>query len=85
MQKGDPLLLELLLQSGARLDSRDVFGRSPLAYAVLYDQPAAARLLLRRGAAAGARDRSGRSAAQLAEGRACGRDSELLALLARDT
>ncbi|GAB4819632.1 hypothetical protein N2152v2_006678 [Parachlorella kessleri] len=84
-RKGDPLLLELLLQSGARLDSRDVFGRSPLAYAVLYDQPAAARLLLRRGAAAGARDRSGRSAAQLAEGRACGRDSELLALLARDT
>jgi ankyrin repeat protein len=79
------LLLELLLQSGAKVDARDVFGRTPLAYAVLYDHPAAARLLLRRGAASGARDRTGRTAAQLAVGHQCECDTELLALLAKET
>lgn len=82
---GDPLVVELLLQCGAKTDARDVFGRTPLIYSVIYDRPAVARLLLRRGAASGSRDRTGRSAAQLAQGHQCGKDSELLAMLSRDT
>lgn len=78
-------MVELLLQAGARIDARDVLGRSPLMYAVLYDHPRVARLLLRRGAATGGRDRKGHNAAQLAEGRQCGQDTELLALLSKDT
>eukprot|EP00887_Chlorella_sp_A99_P007156 scaffold2.g7156.t1 len=34
---GSPLLVELLVQSGASVDATDVFRRSPLHYAVLYD------------------------------------------------
>lgn len=41
-----------------------------------------AKLLLRRGASP-SRDREGRSPEQMAAGRSCGRDSELLALLSR--
>ncbi len=78
-------MVELLLQSGAKMDARDVFGRTPLIYAVVYDQPAAAKMLLRRGAATGARDRTGRSAAQLAAGRECGRDRELMVQLSKET
>lgn len=33
LQAGNLLLVELLLQCSARLDSRDVFGRTPLIYA----------------------------------------------------
>ena len=79
------MLLELLLQHSAPLDGRDVFGRTPLMYAVLYDQPAVAKLLLRRGAASGIHDRTGRTALQLAAGRRCDRDPDLAALLSRDT
>lgn len=51
-------------------------------FAILYDRPQVACHLLRRGAAA-TRDRHGLTAAQLAAGRDCARDSELAALLAR--
>lgn len=54
-------------------------------YAVLYDQPAVAKLLLRRGAASGVHDRTGRTALQLAAGRRCDRDPDLAALLSRGT
>ena len=40
-------MVELLLQAGATIDAVEVMRRSPLMYAVLYDQPEAAKLLLR--------------------------------------
>lgn len=79
---GPPVMAELLLQAGAHIDAVDVMRRTPLMYAVLYDQPEVARLLLRRGAAC-TRDRHGLTAAQLAAGRLCSRDAELAALLSR--
>jgi hypothetical protein len=149
LQAGSSVMTELLLQSGAHIDAVDVMRRSPLMYAVLYDQPQLARLLLRCGGPASAapqrkagrrgprsiacwchargwpqrhrvgarrlpvalsvltslrkahpisqtclpcarrrgaacsRDRHGLTPAQLAAGRVCGRDPELLALLSR--
>jgi uncharacterized protein len=80
---GDFRVVELLLHSGAPADPRDIFGRTPLMYAVLYDTVELAKLLIRRGAAAGGRDRTGRSAAQLAAGRRCGQDADLAVLLSR--
>ncbi|PSC71679.1 ADP-ribosylation factor GTPase-activating AGD1 [Micractinium conductrix] len=79
---GDPLMVELLLQSGAQTDAVDVMRRTPLMYSVLYDHPEPAKLLLKRGAAC-TRDRHGLSPAQLAHGRPCSADSELMALLSR--
>lgn len=74
--------MELLLQSSANIDATDVFRRTPLHYAILYDSAEVAKLLLRRGASP-SRDREGRSPAQLAAGHSCGRDTELLALLTK--
>lgn len=83
---GGLTLVELLLQNGAHIDSRDVFGRTPLMYAVLFDWPEVAKLLLRRGAAGGVRDRMGMSAIQWTqEQKRCMRDSELAALLTMNT
>ncbi|KAI3430848.1 hypothetical protein D9Q98_009258 [Chlorella vulgaris] len=79
---GLPVLAELLLQAGANIDAVDVMRRSPIMWAVLYDRPEVARLLLRRGAAC-TRDRQGLTPAQLAAGRPCSRDAELLTLLAK--
>jgi Arf-GAP/coiled-coil/ANK repeat/PH domain-containing protein len=64
-RSGNAAAAELLLQWGASVDARDVFGRTPLAYALLYDRDAVAAQLLRRGAAATTRDRTGRPAAAL--------------------
>lgn len=47
-QAGGLPLLELLLQAGAHVDAADVMRRTPLMYAVLYDQPDQAKHLLRR-------------------------------------
>jgi len=83
---GGLTLVELLLQNGAHIDSRDVFGRTPLMYAVLFDWPEVAKLLLRRGAAGGIRDRMGMSAIQWTqEQERCRRDTELAALLTMNT
>ncbi|KAL4420567.1 hypothetical protein ABPG75_010223 [Micractinium tetrahymenae] len=79
---GDLLMAELLLQSGAQIDAVEVMRRSPLMYCLLYDHAQAAKLLLRRGAAC-TRDRHGLTAAQLAQGRPCSRDGELMALLSQ--
>ncbi|KAL4436335.1 hypothetical protein ABPG77_009897 [Micractinium sp. CCAP 211/92] len=79
---GDLVMAELLLQSGAQVDAVEVMRRSPLMYCLLYDHAEAAKLLLRRGAAC-TRDRHGLTAAQLAQGRPCSRDAELMALLSR--
>lgn len=87
-RSGGLTTVELLLQWGADIDARDVFGRTPLMYAVLYDFPEVAKLLLRRGAAGGDRDWTGRSALQIAMGGTntrCERDSELAAMLSKST
>lgn len=54
--------MELLLQSGAKTDARDVAGRPPLHYAVMSSRPEAAKLLIRRGAPLAATDATGRTA-----------------------
>jgi ankyrin repeat protein len=42
--------LELLVQSGAKVNLLDDKGRSPLHYAALHDRASAGRLLMNRGA-----------------------------------
>ena len=49
-QAGGAALLEYLLQAGARVGAGDALARTPLHYAILFDNAEAAKLLLRRGA-----------------------------------
>lgn len=50
LQAGGAALLEYLLQAGARVGAGDARARTPLHYAILFDNAEAAKLLLRRGA-----------------------------------
>lgn len=57
-QVGGPALLEYLLQAGASMSPVDAHRRTPLHYAVLFDNAAAAKALLRRGSSRRARPAS---------------------------
>jgi hypothetical protein len=72
---GDAAMAELLLQWGAAVNAADSFGRTPLAYSLLYDHPEVAKQLLRRGATV-----VGGGAAQVL-GRRGGGDAQLELLL----
>ena len=61
------LIGEALLQAGCDINAADSNGRTPLMYAVRYQQPAAVRLLLERGANVNARDKGGMTALDLAK------------------
>ena len=50
LQAGGAALLEYLRQAGARVGAGDARARTPLHYAILFDNADAAKLLLRRGA-----------------------------------
>uniref|UniRef100_A0A061R5X4 Arf-GAP with coiled-coil, ANK repeat and PH domain-containing protein n=1 Tax=Tetraselmis sp. GSL018 TaxID=582737 RepID=A0A061R5X4_9CHLO len=50
--------VELLLQRGAAIDAPDMYGRTPLHYAILFQQAEAAKLLIRKGADASLKDMS---------------------------
>ncbi|MFN0122032.1 MAG: ankyrin repeat domain-containing protein [Blastocatellia bacterium] len=54
------------MQAGCDLNAAGSEGRTPLMYAVLYNQPAAVRLLLERGADARAKDKQGLTAPEMA-------------------
>lgn len=58
--------LELLVQSGAKVNMVDDLGRSPLHYAALHDRASVARLLMNRGAQARLKDAEGKSPEDLA-------------------
>jgi hypothetical protein len=60
------LIGEALLQAGCDLNPADSYGRTPLMYAVRYQQPTAVRLLLKHGANVKAKDKSGLTAIDLA-------------------
>ena len=57
-QVGGPALLEYLLQAGASTSPVDAYRRTPLHYAILFDNAAAAKALLRRGSSRRARPAS---------------------------
>lgn len=61
------LIGEALLQAGCDPNAADSNGRTPLMYAVRYNQLTAVRLLLERGANAKARDKSGMTALDVAK------------------
>ena len=48
MQTGDICLIEYLLQNGAKWDKIDPYGRTPLHYCILHENPQAAKQLLKR-------------------------------------
>ncbi|MGH9936278.1 MAG: protein kinase domain-containing protein, partial [Blastocatellia bacterium] len=60
------LIGEALLQAGCGVNAADSNGRTPLMYAVRYQQPTAIRLLLEHGVNAKAKDKSGLTALDLA-------------------
>lgn len=60
-QVGGPALLEYLLQAGACTSPVDAHRRTPLHYAILFDNAAAAKALLRRGSSRRARPASSRA------------------------
>jgi uncharacterized protein len=61
------LIGEALLQAGCDINAVDSNGRTPLMYAVRYQQPAAILLLLERGANVNVRDKGGMTALDLAK------------------
>jgi ankyrin repeat protein len=61
------LIGEALLQAKCDINAVDSNGRTPLMYAVRYNQPIAVRLLLEHGANAKALDKSGKTALDLAK------------------
>jgi Arf-GAP/coiled-coil/ANK repeat/PH domain-containing protein len=78
--KGDPVLMELLLQWGAPTELKDGYNRTPLMYSVLHDHPDVARQLLKRGVAKAGQDVMGNSLVQMM-GRKGLADAELVAAL----
>ncbi|KAK9825863.1 hypothetical protein WJX81_005479 [Elliptochloris bilobata] len=78
---GSPALLEYLLQGGASADAADALARTPLHYAILFDNAEAAKLLLRRGASRQARDALGHTALETAMSLGAIPDVELFMLL----
>jgi len=56
VRRGDADRIELLLDLGARVDSRDVWGKQPISVASFYGDIAAVELLLQRGADVNAQD-----------------------------
>ncbi|KAL2649931.1 hypothetical protein R1flu_018059 [Riccia fluitans] len=60
-QTGDLAMVEMLLQHGARVDSRDGSGRCPLHHCVIYGKNACAKLLVMRGAQPNAADNWGKT------------------------
>lgn len=75
--------VELLVQSGASLEARDSFGRTPLAYAVMYSHSEVAKVLVKRGAV-DTRDCTGYTSLQLLQ-RKSSQDFELAAMLAKSS
>jgi ankyrin repeat protein len=65
--KAVQLIGEALLQAGCDLNAADSNGRTPLMYAVRYQQPTAVRLLLEHGADVKAKDKSSLTALDLAK------------------
>ncbi|GJN38506.1 hypothetical protein PR202_gb27555 [Eleusine coracana subsp. coracana] len=74
-------MVELLLQYGANVNSRDSRGRTPLHHSIIKGRPMFAKLLLSRGADSQATDRDGRSALQHAIDSGTIDDEEILVLL----
>jgi ankyrin repeat protein len=83
---GVPQAVELLLQtSGCSMEARDSFGRTPLAYSVLYGRHEVAKLLVKRGAVDG-RDATGHTSLQLLRRQStASQDFELAALLSKSS
>lgn len=79
---GNPVMLELLLQSGADINKRDFHGRTPLQHCISKGNNHLAKLLLRRGARASMRDAGGFSALERAMEMGAITDEELFILLA---
>lgn len=73
--------MELLLQWGFQIDTKDGKGRSPLAYAIEFDQPSIARHLLRRGACSGSQHDNERLLLSTRLQSKCASDPELVRIL----
>lgn len=82
---GNPLMLELLLQFGADVNTRDFHGRTPLHHCIARGNNLLARLLLRRGAHPWIRDGGGFSVLERAMERGAIADEELFILLSEST
>ncbi|XP_051121411.1 ADP-ribosylation factor GTPase-activating protein AGD2-like isoform X2 [Andrographis paniculata] len=80
-QKGDMVMLELLLQLGADINKRDFHGRTPLQHCILKENNEIAKFLLRRGAWASIRDAGGLTALERAMEMGAITDEELFILL----
>jgi ankyrin repeat protein len=69
----------ILLEAGADPNARDVYGRTPLHYAVFHDNPRIVSLLLRYGADPNVRDNDGSAPLDLAKSRGKIKAAEALA------
>jgi hypothetical protein len=82
---GDPVLVELLLQWCSGFDEIEIgmpMGGTPLAYALMHDQAAAAKQLLRRRRHSGERDASMLDWIMHLAGNQCLADKELIEMVA---
>ncbi|CAN4080956.1 unnamed protein product [Withania somnifera] len=78
-----PVMLELLLQFGADINSRDFHGRTPLQHCISNGRHHMAKFLLRRGARASVKDYGGLSALDRAMEMGAIKDEELFVLLTK--
>ncbi|KAG1671342.1 hypothetical protein FOA52_002952 [Chlamydomonas sp. UWO 241] len=75
-------MLELVLQNGGLLEGRDRYGRTPLHYAIIFDNGPAAKVLLRRGASPKTPDAFGAKPFDVAVAKGRVTDEDLFLLLA---
>ncbi|GAA0143306.1 hypothetical protein LIER_04023 [Lithospermum erythrorhizon] len=78
----NPVMLELLLQFGANINSCDLHGRTPLQHCISEGNNELAKFLLRRGASVSSKDEGGLTALERAMERGAITDDQLFVLLA---